>query len=300
MPTIGIPVIDAQVHAYERDHPGRPSAAVLTGPPSATAKEMVAAMDAVGVDAAILVSPFTMYRYDASYAITVHAAYPDRFALVKPVDPADPAVAGTIADWKAQDGAVAIRIMLSDAVSGDPDDPGILGVLDAAARHGFPVNFLCRGRLDQMAGLAARRPDTSLVVDHLGLEQPFRPPAPTAPWAELSRVLALAEYPNVSIKVSGACTLSHEPFPYRDIRAPVGRVIDAFGLDRCMWGTDWTRAVELLTYEQGVEAFRRSDWLSAGDRAALMGGTLRRIYGWSPEATRRVTATSTTRRRSPE
>jgi predicted TIM-barrel fold metal-dependent hydrolase len=113
-------------------------------------------------------------------------------------------------------------------------------------------------------------------------------------------VLALAEYPNVSIKVSGACTLSHEPFPYRDIRAPVGRVIDAFGLDRCMWGTDWTRAVELLTYEQGVEAFRRSDWLSAGDRAALMGGTLRRIYGWSPEATRRVTATSTTRRRSPE
>ena len=63
--------IDAQVHAYERDHPGRPWAAVLHGPPEVTGDEMVAAMDAVGVDGAILVSPFTMYRYDASYAIAV-------------------------------------------------------------------------------------------------------------------------------------------------------------------------------------------------------------------------------------
>ena len=41
-----------------------------------------------------------------------------------------------------------------------------------------------------------------------------------------------------------------------------------------MWGTDWTRAVALLTYEQGVEAFRVTDRLSDSDRAALMGGTL--------------------------
>ena len=41
-----------------------------------------------------------------------------------------------------------------------------------------------------------------------------------------------------------------------------------------MWGTDWTRAVKLLTYEQGVEAFRVTDRLSDSDRAALMGGTL--------------------------
>jgi L-fuconolactonase len=58
------------------------------------------------------------------------------------------------------------------------------------------------------------------------------------------------------VKISGACTLSHEPFPYKDIWDPLGRVFDAFGFDRCMWGTDWTRAVGMLTYEQGVEAFR--------------------------------------------
>ena len=49
-----------------------------------------------------------------------------------------------------------------------------------------------------------------------------------------------------------------------------------------MWGTDWTRAVALLTYKQGVEAFRVTDRLSDSDRAVLMGETLRRVYRWSP------------------
>ncbi len=62
-----MPTIDAQVHAYERDYPGRPWAGVLRGPPQVTGDDMVAAMDAVGVDGALLVSPFSMYRYDAPY-----------------------------------------------------------------------------------------------------------------------------------------------------------------------------------------------------------------------------------------
>src|SRR5438046_9431187 len=103
-----MPTIDAQVHAYERDHPGRPWVNGLQGPPEVTGDQMVAAMDAVGVDGAILVSPFAMYRYDASYAIEVRNQHPNRFALVKPVDPRDPAVADTIAAWKATPGTVGI------------------------------------------------------------------------------------------------------------------------------------------------------------------------------------------------
>src|SRR5215470_14485371 len=103
--------IDAQVHAYERNHPGRPWAAVLHGPPEVTGDDMVKAMDAVGVDGAILVSVFTMYRFDASYALQVRARHPGRFALVKRVDPNNPGVAETVAQWAATDGAVAIRIM---------------------------------------------------------------------------------------------------------------------------------------------------------------------------------------------
>jgi len=275
-------VIDAQVHAYERNHPGRPWAAVLHGPPEVTGDEMVAAMDAVGVDGALLVSPFTMYRYDASYALDVHAAHPGRFALIKPVDPTDPAVADTIADWAATDGTVAVRIMMTRGVSTDAADPGINRVLAAAARHSLPVNLLCWGRLEQAKQMAARNPNTMLVIDHLGLQQPFEPPAPAQPFADLPKLLELAVHSNVVVKITGACTLSREPFPYNDLWDPLARIFDAFGFERCMWGTDWTRAVALLTYQQGVEAFRVTDRLSDGDRAALMGGTLERMYGWSP------------------
>jgi predicted TIM-barrel fold metal-dependent hydrolase len=223
-----------------------------------------------------------MYRYDASYALDVYAGHPGRFGLIKPVDPADPGVADTIADWASTKGTVAIRIMMRDGVSTDAGDPGLNRVLAAAARHALPVNLLCWGRLEQAGLLAARNPDTQLVIDHLGLQQPFEPPAPAAPFANLPHVLALAAHDNVAVKISGACTLSHEPFPYTDIWDPLGRMFDAFGLDRCMWGTDWTRAVGLLTYREGVEAFRVTDRLSESDRAALMGDTLARVYKWSP------------------
>jgi predicted TIM-barrel fold metal-dependent hydrolase len=277
-----MPTIDVQVHAYERDHPGRPWVAVLAGPPQVTGDDMVDAMDAVGVDGALLVSVFAMYRYDASYAIEVHAAHPGRFGLIKPVDPNDPAVEETIADWAALDGTVAIRIMMRDEVSSDPDDPGINRVLAAAARHGLPVNLLAWNRLDQVAKLAAANPGTQLIIDHLGLQQPFEPPAPPQPFADLPKLLQLAGCENIAVKISGACTLSHEDFPYNDLWDPLYRIFDAFGFGRCMWGTDWTRAVNLLTYEQGVEPFRLTERLSDGERADLMGGTLARIYNWSP------------------
>jgi predicted TIM-barrel fold metal-dependent hydrolase len=74
--------------------------------------------------------------------------------------------------------------------------------------------------------------------------------------------------------------MSHQPFPYDDIWEPVLRIIDAFGLDRCMWGTDWTRTIGMLTYEQGVAPFRETTRLTADDKAKLMGGTLQKVYKW--------------------
>jgi L-fuconolactonase len=97
---------------------------------------MVAAMDAVGVDGAVLVSPFAMYDYDASYVLNGYAAHPGRFALVKPVDPGNPAVAETA----ATKGTVGIRLFLLPAVSADP---GLNRILAAAARHSVPVNMAC-------------------------------------------------------------------------------------------------------------------------------------------------------------
>ena len=278
-----MPIIDAQVHCYERNHPGRPWHAVLAGPPEVTGEDMIKAMDSVGVDGALLVSVYTMYRWDASYAVAVQKAHPGRFGVIKPVNANDPKVADTIAEWAGMPGTVAIRIMMTPEISTDAADPGINRILAAAAKHDLPVNMLARDRLEQLGALAKRNPDTQIVLDHLGLEQPFVPPAPKEPWKELPHVLKLSENKNVAIKISGACTLSHEPFPYKDIRKPVDQIINTFGLDRCMWGTDWTRAVNLLTYKEGVESFKVTDRLSDADRARLMGGTIEKVYGWSPK-----------------
>ena len=79
----------------------------------------------------------------------------------------------------------------------------------------------------------------------------------------------LAIHDNIAVKITGACTLSYKAFPYNDIWEPLGRIFDAFGIDRCMWGTDWTRAVALLTYRQVVDK-RVGDWFGTTDDLHLI------------------------------
>src|SRR3989440_3623771 len=152
-------IIDSQVHAYEANTPKRPWHTVPDWPPHVTGDEMVAAMDKVGVDGAIFISAFSMYRYDASYAVEVQKAHPGRFALVKPVDPDDPAVGDVIADWKKTPGTVGIRIMMRKEVGRDSNYAGIDRIARAARRHDFPVNLSCAGNLDAVTPLIDRHPD---------------------------------------------------------------------------------------------------------------------------------------------
>src|ERR1700751_148064 len=98
----GVPmmIIDSQVHAYEANTPKRPWASVPNWPPHVTGEEMVAAMDKVGVDGAIFLSSFSLYRFDASYAVEVQRKHANRLAIVKPLNADDPAVEEVIAEWK--------------------------------------------------------------------------------------------------------------------------------------------------------------------------------------------------------
>jgi L-fuconolactonase len=278
-----MPIIDSQVHAYEANTPKRPWATVPNWPAHVTGDEMVAAMDKVGVDGAIFISSFSMYRYDASYAVEVQRAHPGRMAIVKPVDPENPDVADVVAEWKQTPGAVGIRIMLTKENKRDADHPGIGRIARAAVKYDFPVNLLCWDNIDAGTALVDRHPDTRFILDHLGILQPRSPPAPEHPWADLPKVLALAKRPNVVIKVSGACTLSKVPYPFDDIWDPLARVFDAWGFERCLWGTDWTRAFAVVNYEQAVEPFLKTKRLSDSERAMLMGGACAKAYRWEPK-----------------
>ena len=277
-------VIDSQVHAYAANTSQRPwHRPPHDWPDHVTGDEMVAAMDQVGVDGAILVSPNSLYAFDASYAIDVQRAYPERFALVKPVNPNDPAADEIVSEWKKTPGAVAVRVMFALQTAADLHMAGIDRILRAAARHDLPVNLQCGNNLDTGTALIDAHPQTRFVIDHLGFYQPRTKPAPANVWADLPKVLELARRPNAAIKVTGVCTMSREPFPYPDIWDPLARVFDAWGFERCLWGTDWTRTFSLVNYEQAVESFRLTDRLNDGERAMLMGGACAKVYGWSPK-----------------
>jgi len=104
-----------------------------------------------------------------------------------------------------------------------------------------------QGEGDQLASLAPRveRCDARILVDHCGrpdpragLEQPG-----------FQAVLALARTGRAYVKLSGYVKFSHEPYPHRDILPYVRALIDTFGPDACLWGSDWP----FLRAEQRVD-----------------------------------------------
>jgi len=272
-------IIDSQVHTYEADHPGRPWRGHLPGPDSVTGDELLAAMDDAGVDAAIIVSAFTMYRYDPGYAVSVRKQCPGRFALIAPMDINNPAIGEIVDDWAAKAGTVGIRIF---EFPEDPGHPGLDTALRAATRHSLAVNLVTFNEFEQVRTLARRHPDCQFAIDHLGILPPRVPPLHPDPFRQLPRVLDFAQCTNIAIKISGSATLSAEPYPFNDLWDPLARIFDAFGFDRCMWGSDWTRCIDFLTYREAVDAFRLTDRLTGSERAMLMGGALTKVYGWNP------------------
>src|SRR4029077_19316515 len=115
--------------------------------------------------------------------------------------------------------------MGGDARSARNSDTNARRSADGRGPSRFEPRFRCRrwGILDKGLPHIQRHRDTVIVIDHLGLLQPARPPVPADVWADLPKLLALAQYKTVRVKISGACTMSHRPFPYDDIWEPVLR-----------------------------------------------------------------------------
>ena len=190
--TTHTPIIDSQVHSYERNSPERPWIGSLDGPAEITGDQMVEAMDAVGVDGALLVSPYSLYGFDPTYALEVYAKHPTRYRLIKPFDPHAESVVDEFAEWARTPGVVGGRIMLNRGAY-ESDDPRIDRLFDAAARAGVPLNVMAAGKLPLFRSYAERHPDTRLVIDHVGMITYNKPPIPDEPFADLPDVLSLAE-----------------------------------------------------------------------------------------------------------
>jgi predicted TIM-barrel fold metal-dependent hydrolase len=154
------------------------------------------------------------------------------------------------------------------------------GTLDwlwpAAERAGVPIGLAAANFLPIVGDIAARHPGLKLHVDHLGRTGGTKD---EAAFANLPELLALAKYPNVAVKASGAPSYSSQSYPYRNILPYIQQIYDAFGPERMFWGTDITRMP--CSWRQCVTMFTEElPWLSGPNQELVMGRALGNWIGW--------------------
>jgi predicted TIM-barrel fold metal-dependent hydrolase len=158
-----------------------------------------------------------------------------------------------------------------------PTDGTVDWLWPAAERAGLPIAMMAANFLPKVAEVARRHPNLKLVLDHLGRPRGDAPPSER--WANLADVLALAKYPNVAMKATGAPSYSDQPYPFRDIHDNLRRLYDAFGPARWFWGTDITRMP--CPWRQCVTLFTEElPWLKGRDLELVMGRAVCDWLGW--------------------
>ncbi|KGJ04646.1 amidohydrolase [Paracoccus halophilus] len=195
------------------------------------------------------------------------------------VDLGDPGAAGLLCERADNPALRGIRPMLQDIA--DPDwletavNPRALAAL---VRLGLRFDALVTARhLPMLARFAARRDDLPLVIDHAAKPQPDR----GEDWER--GMAALAAIPHVHCKLSGLLTeLSPEELrdPLPALRPILARLLDWFGPERLIWGSDWPVVTLAASYDEWRDLTQAllAD-LSPSERAAIMGGNAARFYG---------------------
>jgi len=171
------------------------------------------------------------------------------------LDLADPSFPKRLARFRLHPKFVAVRPMLQDIA----DDawilqPVVLRNLRHLAELGFPFEFLTFPRhLPHVLRALGETPGLHAVIDHLS-----KPPIASGeiePWASLIR--RVADFPNVQCKLSGMVTeADHAHWSPNSLAPYVHHVVDVFGVDRLMFGSDWPVCLLAAEYGEVVNALR--------------------------------------------
>ncbi|NEA36183.1 amidohydrolase family protein [Streptomyces sp. SID13031] len=148
--------------------------------------------------------------------------------------------------------------------------------LAAVADAGLVYDLLTKTpHLPAALETAQALPQLSFVVDHIS--KPVIG-GDLEPWA--SELRALAALPNVSCKLSGMVTeASWTDWKVSDLQPYVEVVLDAFGPDRVMFGSDWPVCLLAASYAEVVQAATDlTAILTTAEREAIFGNTARRVY----------------------
>ena len=285
-------LIDAQIHTWMSDRPRRPWVAdyrerhrdklpyLLHAGQTNTTEMALLEMAEVGVDAALL-SPNGVYGTDNGYEMAGAAAYPEKFRVVGWIDYLADDVEQRLAADVAR-GMLGVRI--PDLRERERHERGEFArVLAACQERGCVVGLMVwHPLLELLVRTLEQYEGVHFVLGHLGvgIAPPVLGVLPEDPFENLPAVLDLARLPNVSLNLTGAPSLSHQRFPFRDLWPAIDRIVAAFGPDRVMWGSDYTRTAGLHSYWDGTHYLREVPGLGPAELTAIYGATLRRVYGW--------------------
>src|SRR5215471_5534768 len=190
-------IIDAQVHIWGS---GKPSGHHRQTS-RYTAEELIQEMNEAGVNGAVLHPP----SWDpGSNEMAVEAArkYPDRFSILGwfPLD--KPEERKRIETWKQRPGMLGLRWSLTRPEQANWHADGTMDWLwPAADKAGTPVATMAWRFLPLFQQIAERHPNLQLIIDHLGV---IRGAKDDAAFVNLAPLVALAKYPNIAVKATGA------------------------------------------------------------------------------------------------
>jgi len=303
-----IEIIDAQVHLNQLGPDWQ------TAPIDSVIATGIEAMDAVGIDRVLIgeahgfdsqfrplgeVLPNGAVRTPYPFSERAVELHPARFSYHVVVDFRDPELDRLTAEVQTRPGANSMRIVpVPQTGAVDSLEHGGFDALFAAAeRYQVPVFAWVPGRAHLLLPYVQRFPRLQFIVDHCGVgvaplrvgELPVTMETSLTGsrddrLAELERVCDMAQYPNVALKWCHAPgLLSEEDYPYRDVMPLLRQAIDAFGVERIMWASDYTiaRDQNANSWAQCLYYLLDSDQISRTEKEWLFGGSVRRVLNWT-------------------
>ncbi len=277
-------IVDSQVHLWTAETPEWRWVPGVTPhlPEPFTIEKLLPMMNEAGVDRVVVVPPsWPGYRND--YGLEAARRYPARFAVMGRINLRNQQSAALVHAWKNQPGMLGFRLTFNTAATAPLLTNGTSDWFWPAAEiAGLPVMCHAPGLGPQMAHIAERHPQLTLIIDNMGLSQSLQSVQGDHTAELIAHTLSLSKFPNVSVKCSSVANHSAEDYPYRDMAIHIRRIFDAFGPRRCHWGSDMTRALTKATYRQRVTHFTETlDFLSEEDKDWIMGRSLLARLNWA-------------------
>ena len=254
-----------------------------------THPELIADMDASGVDEGVVVTTPLYGRGPRANEYTMRSieAHPDRLWGVGLMDFfRDPEQVRT--DFRRVTGherMLGVR-MHATLAYGDPPGPvertgdwildDRLDPVWAEATQSDAAIFVFpkAEQLSMVATLAERHSNVQFVVDHMAW--PDETTAPNeAPWTDFERV---ASHTNVAVKVSSLPRSASDPWPYESLHGYVRNLLEWFGPERLMLGSDYPWMDDWASYEECLSWVEGADFCSVRDYAYLSHRTFERVH----------------------